>query len=433
METKNLRALIKTSALYTILIGVILYLQFFQNITIPLTIQNETYLFDPTFLLIPLLALIVCNFASKIVNNVIIGKLREPLRTSFNWLGISAFFWLITQDQNFPSDLQPLGNYVILITTVIILRSIITEILIDRNQIIGGSIIYALSILLLGIIGSRLWLQIHLLMEEYHIFTIDTLIGREPWEVLIVLFYSGLAEVLDDAILMSSIFISALSVTKIFRHHSNPYLDFVGKRLNTSLGNKFLGTLVFLLYLLFFRSFLLNHTRINPQLVTMGEWVVICLVSYVIYRRTRTFVSESMTVTEKIGFWTRHIQEIEHTSDLKLDKLLKLIENFLYNGDKNELIVYLVDTFRRFNVSVSRINYSISELLDHIELEVGLTTFIWQRRMLERLNIERRMEALDAVIKKLHETSIQMTFSARGVSGQSYVETSRQEVHESEN
>jgi len=433
LETKNLRALIKTSALYAVLIGVILYLQFFQNIIIPLTIQNETYLFDPTFLLIPLLALIVCNFASKIVNNIIIGKLREPLRTGFNWLGISAFFWLITQNQNVPFDLQPLGNYVILITTVIILRSIITEILIDRNQIIGGSIIYALSILLLGIIGSRLWLQIHLLMEEYHIFTIDTLIGREPWEVLIVLFYSGCAEVLDDAILMSSIFISALAVTKIFRNHPNPYLDFVGRRVNTSLENKFLGTLVVLLYLLFFRSFLLNHTGINPQLVTLGEWIVVCLISYVIYRRTRTFVSESMTVTEKIGFWTRHIQEIEHTSAIQLDNLSKLIENFLYNGDKNELIVYLVDIFRRFNVSVSRINYSISELLDHRELEVGLTTFIWQRRMLERLNIERRLEALDAVMNKLQETSLQMTFSARGVPGQSYIETSRQEVHESEN
>lgn len=433
METNNLRALIRTSAFYAILVCAILYLQYFQNITIPFTFENETYLFDPTFLLIPLLALIVFNYASKVVKNVVIGKLGGPLSTGLNWLGLSACFWLFSLDPNFPSTLQPLGNYIIIITTVMILRSITTEILHDRNQIIGESITHALSILILGFIASRLWLQIHFLMEEYHIFTVDTLIGQKPWEILFALFYSGLAEVLDDAILMGSIFISALSVTKIFRHNSNPYLDFIGKNVGTSLGNKFLGTLVFLLYFFFIRSFLLTQTGINPQLVTLGEWIVVCLISYVIYRRTRTFVSESMTVDEKIGFWTRHIQEIEHTSDLKLDNLSKLIENFLYTGDKNELIVYLVDIFRRFNVSVSRINYSISELLDHREIEVGLTTFSWQRRMLERLNIERRLEALDAVMKKLQETSIRMSYSARGVPGQSNVETLREEVQKSEN
>ncbi len=428
METKNLRALIKTSAFYAILVCALLYLQYFQNITIPFTFENETYLFDPTFLLIPLLALIVFNYASKVVKNVVIGKLGSPISTGLNWLGLSACFWLFSLDPNFPSTLQPLSNYIIIITTVMILRSITTEILNDRNQIIGESITHALSILILGIIASRLWLQIHLLMEEYHIFTIDTLIGREPWEILFALFYSGLAEVLDEAILMGLIFISALSVTKMFRHHSNPYLDFIGKNVSTSLGNKFLGTLVFLLYFLFIRSFMLNQTGINPQLITLGEWIVVCLISYVIYRRTRTFVSESMTVDEKIGFWTRHIQEIEHTSDLKLDNLSKLIESFLYTGDKNELIVYLVDVFRRFNVSVSRINHSISELLDHKEIEIGLTTFNWQRRMLERLNIERRLQALDAVMKKLQETSLQMSYSTRGVLAQSNVQTSRQEV-----
>ena len=428
METKNLRALIKTSAFYAILVCALLYLQYFQNITIPLTFENETYLFDPTFLLIPLLALIVFNYASKVVKNVVIGKLGSPISTGLNWLGLSACFWLFSLDPNFPSTLQPLSNYIIIITTVMILRSITTEILNDRNQIIGESITHALSILILGFLTSRLWLQIHLLMEEYHIFTVDTLMGREPWEILFALFYSGLAEVLDEAILMGLIFISALSVTKMFRHHSNPYLDFIGKNVSTSLGNKFLGTLVFLLYLLFIRSFMLNQTGINPQLVTLGEWIVVCLISYVIYRRTRTFVSESMTVDEKIGFWTRHIQEVEHTSDLKLDNLSKLIESFLYTGDKNELIVYLVDVFRRFNVSVSRINHSISELLDHREIEVGLTTFNWQRRMLERLNIERRLQALDAVMKKLQETSLQMSYSTRGVLAQSNVQTSRQEV-----
>jgi hypothetical protein len=420
--------LIRTSAFYAILVCALLYLQYFQNITIPLTFENETYLFDPTFLLIPLLALIVFNYASKVVKNVVIGKLGSPISTGLNWLGLSACFWLFSLDPNFPSTLQPLSNYIIIITTVMILRSITTEILNDRNQIIGESITHALSILILGFLASRLWLQIHLLMEEYHIFTVDTLMGREPWEILFALFYSGLAEVLDEAILMGLIFISALSVTKMFRHHSNPYLDFIGKNVSTSLGNKFLGTLVFLLYLLFIRSFMLNQTGINPQLVTLGEWIVVCLISYVIYRRTRTFVSESMTVDEKIGFWTRHIQEIEHTSDLKLDNLSKLIESFLYTGDKNELIVYLVDVFRRFNVSVSRINHSISELLDHREIEVGLTTFNWQRRMLERLNIERRLQALDAVMKKLQETSLQMSYSTRGVLAQSNVQTSRQEV-----
>jgi len=430
LETKNIKALLRTTAFYALLVSVILYLQYFQNITIPFNIENIIYQFDPTFLLLPLLALIVCNYASKVAKSVIIGKLSEPLSAGFNWLGVSASFWLLSRDPIFSSILQPFGSYVLMITAVMILRSIIAEIMRDRNQIIGESITQALSILVLGLICSRFWLQIQLLMEEYHIFTVDTLVGQEPWRVLIALFYSELADVLGDAVLLGSILIATLSLTKIFINHSNPYLDFIGKNMSTRLGNKFLSTLVFLLYLFFIRSFLLNHTGLNPQLVTLGEWIVVCLISYVIYRRTRTFVSESMTITEKIGFWKRHIQEIEHTSDMKLDNLSMLIENFLYKGDKNELIVQLVDIFRRFNVSVSSINYSISELLDHRELEVGLTTFSWQKRILERLNVDRRLEALDAVMKKLQEVSLQMSYSTRRVPVQSYGESSTQEVHE---
>jgi hypothetical protein len=344
--------LIKTSAIYALLIGAVLYLQYFQQITIPITYESETYLLDPTFLLPPLLAFIICNYASRVVKTVIIGKLGSPLSSGLKWLGFFAFFWLLTFDPTFPSSFQPLGNFIIIFPVVIISRSIIVEILRDRNQIVGESIIYTLSIILLGILTSRLWQQIHILMEQYHIFTIDTLVGRDSWGILIGLFYSGLANILDEAILISTIFVSALSITSILRYHSNPYLDFIGKSLSTNLTRKFLTTLNFLIYVQFLRNFLLNHSGVNPQLVTVAEWGIICLISYIIYRRTRIFVSESMTVTERIGFWTRHIQEIEHTSDLKLDSLSKLIEQYLYEGDKNELIVYLVDVFRKFNVAV---------------------------------------------------------------------------------
>jgi len=77
------------------------------------------------------------------------------------------------------------------------------------------------------------------------------------------------------------------------------------------------------------------------------------------------------------------------------------------------LIVYMVDVFRRFNVPVAGISGSVSELINHREIEIGLTTFSWQRRMLERMNLERRREALDAVMEKLQELALQMSYRAQ--------------------
>jgi hypothetical protein len=434
LESENVKSLIKTSAVYALLIGAVLYLQFYQSLTIPITFENETILLDPTFLFVPLLSLIICSYASSIVKKIIIGKLGPPISSGLKRLGFFSFFWLLTFDPLFPSSFQPIGNFIILFPVIFILRSVILEILRDRNQIVGESIVYTASILLLGYLASTFWQQIQILMEEYHIFTIDTLTGRSTYEVMLGLFYSGLANVLDEAIIISSIFVAALSITKVFRYNENTYLDFIGKRLSTNLSSRFVYFLIFILYVQFLRSFLLDQSGINPQIVTVAEWGIICIISYVIYQRTRKFVDTSMTVPDRIGQWTRHIQEIEHTSDFKLDKLSRLIEKFLYEGDKNELIVYLVDIFRRYNVSVSQINSSLSDLMNHREIELGLISFSWQKKMLENLNLENRLEALDAVMYKLQQTSLQMTFKARRTPLRADDQTyEKQEVTQNEN
>lgn len=415
METEKVRSLIKTTAFYAVVIGGLLYLQYYQRITIPVpfedaTIGRKTIDVDPTFLFLPLLSLLTCNYASKVIKAVIVGKLGNPLSSGANRLGMSSFVWLLTLDPSFPPYLQPLGDFILLAAVVSVAKSLASTILVDRNQVVGETVTTSAAIILMGVLMSRLLQQINTLIEEYGVFSLDALAGRTQKEVLLGLFYGGLAGVLDRAILLSAFLVAGLSLTGVLRHHPNPYLDYVERRLSSGLVGKFMIALSLLIYVFFLREFALVHWGIEPQLVTLSEWCVICIASYITYRKTRKFVSESMTATQEAGYWTRHIQEIEHRSDFRLDNLASLVEVFMGSGERDKLIVYMVDVFRRFNVPVSGISGSVSELINHREIEMGLTTFSWQRRLLERMNLERRREALGAVMDKLQQLSLQMSY-----------------------
>jgi hypothetical protein len=413
LETESVRSLIKTTAFYAVVIGGLLYLQYYQRITIPVKLEGATIDVDPTFLLLPLLSLVTCNYASKVINAVVAGKLGEPLSSGANRLGVASFIWLLTLDPEFPPYLQPLGSFILFVAVVSVARSLVSTILMEKNQVVGETVTTSMAIALMGVLTSRFWQQINVLLEEYGVFALDSLVGRTPEEVLLGLFYKGLSGVLDESILMSASFVAVIALTGVLRYHPNPYLDFVGRKVGTGLTGKFMVALGLLVYVLFLREFILVYSGINPQLVTLGEWGLICLASYITYRRTRSFVSESLTSSGEVGYWSRHIQEIEHKSHYKLDKLSGLVEGFIRSGERDELIVYMVDVFRRFNVPVASISRSVAELINHEEIEIGLTTFSWQRRMLERMNLERRREALGTVMGKLDELALQMSYRTR--------------------
>ncbi|MDH5703855.1 MAG: hypothetical protein OEY99_06540 [Aigarchaeota archaeon] len=434
MESEKVRSLIKTTVLYSILIGGLLYLQFYQEITIPIPLEYQTIYFDPTFLLLPLISLLTFSYASNVIKSVIIGKLGPPLSSGINRLGLASFFWLLTLEPVSPPYLLPFGNFVLIVAFALFARSVISTILMEKNQIVVETMTTSAAILLIGIFTSNFFQQINVLLEEYHVFSLDSLLGRTGEEILLGLFYQGLVDVLDESILMSSIFISAISLTGIFRSHPNPYLDYLGKRLGKGLAGKFVAVFLLLVYVLFLREFILLQAGLDPQLVTVAEWGVICIVSYGMYRKTRGFVSESLTVAEEVGYWTRHIQEIEHKSDIRLDNLAGLVERFIRSGERDGLIVYIADVFRRFNLTVASISTSLSALINHRDIEIGLTTFSWQKRMLERMNLESRHEALSTVLEKLRDLALQMTYRAEATPKPFYgQQTTKQEAIGNEN
>lgn len=434
MESEKVRSLIKTTAFYAVAIGVLLYLQYYQRITIPVRLRGATVKFDPTFLLLPLLSLVAFNYASRVIKAVVAGKLGGPLGSGANRLGVASFVWLLTLDPAFPPYFRPLGGFILAAAVVLVVRSVASTVLIERNQVVGRAVTTGVAIALMGVLTGRFWGQVSVLLEEHGVFSLDALAGRPQEEVMLGLFYRGLAGVLGESILISASLVAVLAVAGVFRHHPNPYLDFVGRSMGAGLAGKFAAALSLIVYVLFLREYLLAQSGVNPQVVTLAEWGVICVASYLIYRRTRRFVSESMTTSGEAAYWTRHIQEIEHRSDVRLDDLAGLVEGFLRSGEREELIVYMVDVFRRFNVPVAGISDSLSELINHREIEIGLTTFSWQRRMLEGMNLERRREALGAVMEKLQGLSLQMSYSARSTNepnrGQAPEE---QEVLQSEN
>ncbi len=83
---------------------------------------------------------------------------------------------------------------------------------------------------------------------------------------------------------------------------------------------------------------------------------------------------------------------------------------------------------------MASISTSLSVLINHREIEIGLTTFSWQKRMIERMNLERRHEALMVVLGKLQELALKMTYKVEPTSEPFFgQETHKQEAIENEN
>jgi len=409
MDKEITKAIAQLTAIYITLLVILIWFLHFQVIFIPIPFKGDKFYLDPSFLFLPLLSLSSIQFASKIINKILTGKFEDILTSKLKSISYVFFIWLLTFDKKILMYVGPLGffllrpvSFLILIVALIdFTYSIINNILQKNNQPIAEIISTSLYILGSGITTGQVWLNINQVLHEYEIFAPNlSYYYSAPNARVFISLIGDISAVLNKILLFSASITSVFKLFGIFRYHQNPYISYLSGY-SSNLIKKFLLSFILFTYILFLRGYLTMFVEDNSYIIIIFEWVVVCLISYVMYNKMKHYISDSLLSSDVFGRWEIHLQEIAQKTNVKFDNLLALIEKFIQNGEKDVLLVFLVDYLRRYNLPIFTVSSLLTDLINYRDQGLGTITFRWQNIMQNEQNLEKRREVLHRVLENI--------------------------------
>ncbi len=399
MAKSKVRLLIWPTVTYLGLMTAVLYLFYYQRIIVPLDYLGRGTTMDLSYLLTPSIALITFNYIAGIIERVFVGELVEPLARGLKRIAATSAALLFAQAY--------ITGWIPYVTLFLFNASLLTTLhstlvaYLRRYNVVFDPVLTSLYILFVGYLGSQTWLNVYPFIERG--------VSAAPLSSFLVSFFrSGLAEPVNMVIIMSTAVAAFFSLLGVFRSHPNPNLRFIGRTLGTGLDRKVIYTFFLSYYLLFVRKYLMESSGFNPQYIVVAEWAGICLLFYVSYKRFRDYTQDSLLMADLHGTWQKHLQQIEQVTDYKLDHVSSLVEQFIQQGTREELIVHLALVMDRAEYSEQRIRDVLDELINYQDLRPGKIAFSWQVERLGKVNMRRRSEILNRVLG-----SIQLKLCAR--------------------
>lgn len=158
----------------------------------------------------------------------------------------------------------------------------------------------------------------------------------------------------------------------------------------------------------FFITAYLNLVRppltANLPFLPYMEWVVIVLAVYVVYDMTRLSSKEFYVSSESLG-WKRHTQEVRRETGRDMVRLTSVMEQFVDQGVKEPLLVYLALHLQRLGGTEGEILKTLSPLIDY-QKNVGrnklfFLVFPWAKKKFALRNKETREVLLNILLEKI--------------------------------
>jgi ABC-type multidrug transport system fused ATPase/permease subunit len=161
----------------------------------------------------------------------------------------------------------------------------------------------------------------------------------------------------------------------------------------------------------FFTGFLitayLNLVRppltVNLPFLPYIEWVVIVLAVYVVYSMTRLSTKEFYVSSEGSG-WKRHIQEVRRETGHNLMRVTSVMEQFVEQGVKEPLLVYLTLHLQRLGETEEDILKILRPLIDYQKAgrhKLYFLFFPWTKRKIAIRNKKAREVLLNTLLEKI--------------------------------
>lgn len=150
-------------------------------------------------------------------------------------------------------------------------------------------------------------------------------------------------------------------------------------------------------------SLLRPPLAINVPFLPYGEWVILVLVVYVMYSTTRLSSEEFLVRSEGLG-WKMHTQEVTRVTGIDLIRITSVMNQFVDQGVKEPLIVYLALHMQRLGETEEEILKTLGPLIEyHDERKPRLYFLIYPRasRKLAERNKKAREDFLNTLLSKI--------------------------------
>ena len=137
--------------------------------------------------------------------------------------------------------------------------------------------------------------------------------------------------------------------------------------------------------------------------IPYAEWIAVVFTVYVMYTLTRNSAQKSYLGSENPG-WRKHVQEVSRETGHDLKRVTSFIEEFVDQGVKEPLLVYLTLHLQRLGETDESILRTLNPLIKYKEnrrrRRLHFPALPWTKRKLALRNKLHREEILEEILKK---------------------------------
>jgi len=389
---KTVKELAVPSVAYLVSILLTVWFLVLQQITIPFTFLGIDIQVNLSFLGLPLTLLLAFRYLALLMEKLLVGDIIAPLANGLRTISITGFLYLLSGWTTVPSWLRPITKFLLYSSVFSVLHNVIIVIVEDINQLFEP-IVTSIYILLVGYIGSNAWLAMYPALEA----SLNTGLS----DALSSILQSGLAQPINNIIIVSTALTSVLALTGLGANHPNSYLRFMSKTIGENISRVTFLTFSFIYYLFFVRNFLFRYSGVNPQFITLAEWLLICGTFYLGYQNLKGYAETALVIEDVTGTWRKHFQQVETISDPQLELLSRLVEGFVDYGLRDDLVTHLTVLLTESGMSMNQVSQINGQLIGHQDTKLPRIGFPWQVAQHRLFNLQRRKQVVDSVLSSI--------------------------------
>ncbi|MFP3950865.1 MAG: hypothetical protein ACLFVP_01790 [Candidatus Bathyarchaeia archaeon] len=388
MKRETRRRVIRSTMLYLLVAGVFLTISFATKYTIgdfdlflpylPSTLKSVSL----SKILIPVVGGSTFIYLAGIFGCLFEGQLNQVFVGSFYSAGIVGFlaFYLILQPDTRFSGLLILAGF-----SVFVIYSVFSTLADIWNvwavRIIAGSVaIFAMGEIIVNLMGA-------VLAPSEALLTIEQIIVLKE-----VLFWGFTAACM-------------LNLTGVFKTSRNSYLASIGGITSNYLFSIPIS-LIGSLYVSFVNGRLLEVSPVIAQLRPYIEWTGIVLVAGMIFTVMRRGMNRSMMSPTEFGSWSKHIQDTSLTKGERLSEFTQIIDNFIEEGARSQLLVKLFTFLRENRASEAEVAQVLSELINYEDERLPAFSFTGRAEDIRQANRDSRMAVLNRTVRRIKSLDI---------------------------
>ena len=131
------------------------------------------------------------------------------------------------------------------------------------------------------------------------------------------------------------------------------------------------------------------------------EWALICGAFYLGYRNLKDYAEKSLVQHDITGTWSKHMQQVDISTDPKLEHLSILVEQFVDFGQRDELITHLTLLLYESDMPTSQITQIISLVTNYQDTKPPRIGFPWQIENNRKFNQQKRKQVVNTVLASI--------------------------------